>query len=109
MERVQLEVFPRLQKDLAEGVALNPWTPWLKLIRTVPKAASSAADPHENRSINVQASERRSLILDLCPARKVAWTLLSFAEIDRSLRVATSEMLDWLVRDFKMEPWTRIC
>ena len=26
--------------------------------------------------------------------------------LDRSLRVATSEMLDWLVRDFKMEPWT---
>ena len=26
--------------------------------------------------------------------------------LDRSLRVATSEMLDWVVRDFKMEPWT---
>ena len=26
--------------------------------------------------------------------------------LDRSLRLATSEMLDWLVRDFKMELWT---
>jgi acetamidase/formamidase len=26
--------------------------------------------------------------------------------LDRSLRVATSEMVDWLVRDFKMEPWS---
>jgi acetamidase/formamidase len=26
--------------------------------------------------------------------------------LDRSLRVATSEMLDWLIRDYKMEPWT---
>jgi len=25
--------------------------------------------------------------------------------LDRSLRVATSEMVDWLTRDFKMEPW----
>jgi acetamidase/formamidase len=25
--------------------------------------------------------------------------------LDRSLRVATSEMVDWLVRDYKMEPW----
>jgi acetamidase/formamidase len=25
--------------------------------------------------------------------------------LDRSLRLATSEMLDWLVRDYKMEPW----
>jgi len=65
------------------------------------------AEALERSAIPLQA--RRSLILDLCPARKVAWTLLSFAEIDRSLRVATSEMLDWLVRDFKMEPWTRIC
>ncbi len=25
--------------------------------------------------------------------------------LDRSLRVATSEMVDWLVRDYKLEPW----
>ncbi|MBI3209047.1 MAG: acetamidase/formamidase family protein [Candidatus Solibacter usitatus] len=25
--------------------------------------------------------------------------------LDRSLRVATSEMVNWLVRDYKMEPW----
>ena len=25
--------------------------------------------------------------------------------LDRSLRVATSEMIDWLTRDYKMEPW----
>ena len=25
--------------------------------------------------------------------------------LDRSIRVATSEMMDWLVRDYKMEPW----
>ena len=25
--------------------------------------------------------------------------------LDRSLRVATSDMVDWLVRDYKMEPW----
>jgi amidase len=25
--------------------------------------------------------------------------------LDRSLRVATSEMVDWLMRDYKMEPW----
>jgi len=27
------------------------------------------------------------------------------SSLDRSLRVATSEMVDWLVRDYKMEPW----
>lgn len=27
------------------------------------------------------------------------------SSLDRSLRVATSEMIDWLTRDFKMEPW----
>src|SRR5258705_12394390 len=25
--------------------------------------------------------------------------------LDRSLRVATSEMVDWLTRDYKMDPW----
>ena len=27
------------------------------------------------------------------------------SSLDRSLRVATSEMVDWLVHDYKMEPW----
>ncbi|HSV15316.1 MAG TPA: acetamidase/formamidase family protein, partial [Tepidisphaeraceae bacterium] len=27
------------------------------------------------------------------------------SSLDRSLRVATSDMVDWLVRDYKMEPW----
>jgi amidase len=27
------------------------------------------------------------------------------SSLDRALRVATSEMVDWLVRDYKMEPW----
>jgi acetamidase/formamidase len=27
------------------------------------------------------------------------------SSLDRSLRVATSEMVDWLVRDYRMEPW----
>lgn len=27
------------------------------------------------------------------------------SSLDRSLRVATSEMIDWLIRDYKMEPW----
>ena len=25
--------------------------------------------------------------------------------LDRSIRVATSEMVDWLIRDYKLEPW----
>jgi acetamidase/formamidase len=28
------------------------------------------------------------------------------SSLDRALRVATSEMVDWLVHDYKMEPWT---
>jgi acetamidase/formamidase len=27
------------------------------------------------------------------------------SSLDRALRVATSEMVDWLVHDYKMEPW----